>query len=109
VSTQLDLDWYRADLAASARGEGERRAKDALSEYDWNAVAHEAIRELADSREPFTADAVRGRVGPGPSAGSLGAALAFEAREGLIACEGFATSRRPARHGGVLRVWRGVP
>lgn len=107
---QLDLEEYAADLAASARRAGERAALGAMASDDgeWVEGALVAVRELARSHARFTADDVRARVGPGPSRnGGLGAILAQAAREGVITCVGYATSRRPARHGGLLRVWRG--
>jgi hypothetical protein len=109
TADQLDFDRYAAELADRARTTGQDSALRRSADEDdgWQAEALRALRILAERGDPFTADDLRARVGPGPSRGGLGAILAIGVRERTIRCVGFATSRRPVRRGGVVRIWSG--
>jgi len=103
---QLTLD---GDSAAEGRARRDRglATTTASPAGQWDAsVVLQAIRHLASSGEPFTADDLAPllhRVG----SQVIGAAFRIAARRNLIEPVGYAQSSSPSRHGGLLRVWRG--
>lgn len=97
-----------ADEGRRLRDDGMRTALHA-SDIRWKAAAESALSDLAASGVDFTADDLRARVDTlAAPEKALGAIFGAAARRGLIECIGITTSSRPQRHGGLLRVWRGV-
>lgn len=75
----------------------------------WKAKALAAIRELAATGQPFTADDVRHRVNDDAvSPQAWGAAVAGASRKGIIKRVAFVQSDRPERHGSFVAQWVGV-
>jgi len=76
----------------------------------WRSCAERGVTWWAEAGVPFTVEDVRDLGVPEPDHCARWGALfaAFRAR-GIIECIGYRTSTRPSRHGGILRVWRGVP
>jgi hypothetical protein len=106
VSGQATFDEYRDDLAKTARDRG---ASNALwSSRDWADVAQLVLDDLIESGRRFTSEDVRLIVGPAPTPGAEGALVLKAAKAKRIEAVGFTRSQRPARHSGVLRIWRGV-
>jgi hypothetical protein len=72
----------------------------------WDmATVIQAIRHLAESGEPFSAEDVTPLL-PEVGRQTIGAAFNVARRRGLITAVGFKTSATPSRHGSVIRVWR---
>jgi hypothetical protein len=93
---------YRTSLVVAVREQGERGARRGDPEgFD---IAVWAIRRVALDGGEFTADDIHGVAYIG-STNAVGAAFSY-LRKGEITCIGYRTSTRPARHGGIVRVWR---
>jgi hypothetical protein len=105
-STPTLLDGL-TDEGCRSRDDGMRQAEHGAAQGVRVALKR-TIEDLATEDVEFTADDVRARCAPLGSPHALGAALGAAARNGLIECVGIATSSRPERHAGLLRVWRGV-
>jgi hypothetical protein len=71
------------------------------------------LDRLAAAGRPFTADDVRAELSADVqqrmSAALMPAVIRTAARREEIRCVGYTVSARARRHGGVLRVWTGVP
>ena len=101
-SEQLDI----FDAIRTIEAEARRQSGMDASRYGEDVRIVSAIeadaRQVARSRETFTADDVL----PGlTSRRSVGAVFSKLAREGVIVCVGATTSKRADRHGGLTRVW----
>lgn len=115
VAAGTDKDSRQLDILAAidTADEGRRRRDDGMrtaehtSDVRVRAALETVIRDLAATGQEFTADQVRQQVDPA-SPQLLGAAFSRAARDGIIVCVGATTSASPSRHGGLLRVWRGV-
>lgn len=98
----------QTDLASSLRDEGMARAALAVS-GEWRDRAWQAIVDLADSGEEFTAQDVRDTAGEAPGhANAMGFLFTRARKLGLIRCIGRRTVDRPSLHGHELRVWVGT-
>ena len=83
----------------------------------WTDDAWGAMRELAASREDFTADDLRARVGEPDRRhtangrnNSIGSIFRQAAAAGMIEQTGRVTKSRAAhRKGGMIQLWRGTP
>jgi hypothetical protein len=75
-------------------------------EVPWRTQARIAMAELVDAGGTFTADDLIDRVGVPNSPNGVGAIVNGFARRGLIIRAGYRRSRRPARHAGMVSVWR---
>lgn len=76
----------------------------------WIDCAERAVSWWAAAGVPFTADDLRDLGVPeADHPNRWGALFAAFHRRGTIVPVGYRVSTRKARHGGVLRVWRGVP
>lgn len=86
-------------------------AVDALARDPWwSDHADSVLTRLAESGREFTAQDLRDGGVPEPDHPNRWGALFLRAHVcGLIVPVRFATASRRARHGGVLRVWRGAP
>jgi hypothetical protein len=73
---------------------------------DWATDAHRWIAELLFPGVHLTAESLRRAVGDPPNPNAMGAVFRSAARAGLITCTGWQTSKRPERHGAVIREWR---
>lgn len=99
------LEAYRDELVETVRDVG---AQAALNfDGDWRTDAARAIRELARSRQVFTAEDVRARAGDPTSPSAMGCALLTAAAEGTIEAVGFKKAARIQRHGAWVRTWKG--
>lgn len=77
---------------------------------DWTRDSvSRAIAFLAASGRPFTTDDLRDLGADADHPNRWGAGVKAAVTAGTIECVGFTASTRPSRHGGILRVWRGVP
>ena len=109
---QLQLDeggenHLAAGLAKKATGSGLRRARDGADDWWWS-PAWRAVGWLADTQTNFTAWDVTQLGVPDPDhPARWGALFRAAATAGVIEPVGYAPSQRPARAGGVCRVWRG--
>lgn len=75
----------------------------------WRDCAERALAHWAESGLPFTADDLRELGVPeADHPNRWGALFATFHRRGVIEAVGYQVSTRRSRHGGVLRVWRGV-
>lgn len=91
----------------------------------WSTACHHAIRALAATGRPFTAEDVRAlalldwhqpgqqtldghTIGERPSHNILPAAMRLAAHEGHIRKVGYRPATRRARRGGLLRIWTGT-
>lgn len=76
----------------------------------WLDCSGRGVTWWAEAGVPFTAEDVRDLGVPEPDHCARWGALfaAFRAR-GIIECIGYKVATRPSRHGGILRVWVGVP
>jgi hypothetical protein len=99
-------DEYRASLAARAKTTGQGRA--VHSDPEGFERASRAI-ELAKLGRPFDAGAVRAWAGPFETGNVIGAAFSAAKKAGLIQVAGVTTSKAVSRHGGLVRLWEGVP
>jgi hypothetical protein len=95
---QASLEDYRTGLTVAAREHGERGAR--IGDPDAFDAAVAAIREASFRYDEFTSDEVIAFRG-----NELGAAFSYLRRQREITCVGFRVSKRPARHGGITRVW----
>jgi hypothetical protein len=100
-------DEYRASLADRARRTGQARATQ--TDPDGFERASKAIAELAKLGRPFDAGNVRTWAGPFETGNVIGAAFSFAKKAGLIRVAGVTTSKAVPRHGGLVRLWEGVP
>lgn len=100
-------DEYRASLAAQAKGTGQGRAVNADPEGFER--ASNAIVALAALGSPFGADEVRAWGGPFQFPNVIGAAFSAARKAGVIRSAGVTTSKATSRHGGLVRLWEGVP
>ncbi len=75
---------------------------------DWNDAAWSALVQLAQTRQPFTADHVRFKVGSPPTLGAMGAVFREASVRGLIAVAGYRSASRIQRHGSLVRSWKGT-
>ena len=101
-SEQLDI----FDAIQTIEAEARKQSGMDASRYGEDVRIVSAIeadaRQVARTRETFTADDVL----PGlTSRRSVGAVFSKLAREGVIVCVGATTSTRTDRHGGLTRVW----
>ena len=78
------------------------------AEASWTARATEAIRALAATGKPFTAEDVRRLVGKPDRANWVGPTLAAAHQRGEIRQLGSATAARRPRKGSSTYVWIGV-
>lgn len=75
----------------------------------WRSVAERGLMYWARSGIPFDAHDVTLLGVPDPDhPNRWGALFQAAARAGLIEPVGYHRSRRPGRHGGVCRVWKGT-
>ena len=98
---------YRASLAAQAKRAGQVRAVSA--DPEGFARASNAISALAKLGHPFDASDIRAWAGPFQSPNVIGAAFSTARKAGLIRSAGVTTSKATSRHGGLVRLWEGVP
>jgi len=100
-------DEYRASLSDRAKRTGQGRAV----QTDPEGFRREAraIAVLAEFGNQFSADDVRAWAGPFESPDVIGAAFSAAKRAGLIRVAGVTTSKAVSRHGGLVRLWEGVP
>lgn len=89
-----------ADLARDPTG---------TADVAWRRAADVAIKTLADSGRPFTADDLVALVGPpvAPSGKAMGPRFSHAAQAGIIRPVGFRESSRVS--GRILRSWTGGP
>lgn len=76
---------------------------------DWVDAAWAALVGLARSGLEFSSDDLIEECPMPSSPGAVGALFRKASAEGLIEVVGVTTSQRLSRHGGVQRIWRGVP
>lgn len=80
-------------------------------EITWAHAAEQAMRHLAATGDPFSADDLRNLLGEGeqPSnPNSIGGLFMSWSRQGLIQRAGEGTSTMPKRNGGHRYLWRGT-
>ena len=76
---------------------------------EWRSAADRVIVQLANAREPFTAEDVRRVVGDPPNhPNAMGARFLEAARAGLIRQVGRVQPARPSRHASTFGAWIGV-
>lgn len=102
LTAQLDI----FDAIATVESEARKASGMDASRYGEDvrivAAVESAVRDLARTRETFTADdALPGLT----SRRCVGAVFSKLARQGVIQCVGATTSQRADRHGGLTRVW----
>ena len=100
-------DDYRASLPNRAKVTGQ--AKAARTDPEGFERASRAIAVLAEFGNQFNADDLRAWAGPFESPDVIGAAFSAARKAGLIRVAGVTTSRAISRHGGLVRLWEGVP
>lgn len=100
-------DDYRTSLAKRAKLTGQ--AKAARTDPEGFERAAKAIAVLAEFGNGFSADDVRAWAGPFESPDVIGAAFSAAKKAGLIRVAGTTTSKTVTRHGGLIRLWEGVP
>lgn len=100
-------DEYRASLATRAKVTGQKRA--AAADPGGFQRASDAIATLAELGRPFDAGDVRAWARPFSTGSVIGAAFSAAKRAGLIRVAGITTSKAVSRHGGLVRLWEGVP
>jgi hypothetical protein len=100
-------DEYRAELAERAKDTGQTRA--ATTDPEGFERASKAIAVLAELGHHFDAGDVRAWAGPFETGNVIGAAFSAAKKAGLIRVAGVTTSRAVSRHGGLVRLWEGVP
>lgn len=87
---------------------GARQAQENTDDW-WRSTAMSAVRTLAETGHPFTADDIRDLGVPEPDhANRWGGLLLAASREGLIRCVGAQRSTRGARRASLTRVWQGA-
>lgn len=98
-----------ADEGRRRRDDGMRVAEHASHPWVKTAIDR-AIRDRANTRQPFTSDDVRAEVELlASSPGVLGARINAASRRGLIVKTGrYVQSRNASRHGGVVAEWIGA-
>lgn len=75
----------------------------------WFDIAERALAICAESGSEFTAQALRDLGVPEPEhPNRWGALFKVASQKGIIVPVRFSVSTRRARHGGVLRIWRGA-
>jgi hypothetical protein len=104
---QKRTDSYRLTLAERAKETGQGRAVSA--DPEGFARASTAIQPLAALGPPFDASDVRAWAGPFESPNVIGAAFSRARKSGLIRASGVTTAKAASRHGGLVRLWEGVP
>ena len=100
-------DDYRASLASRAKVTGQARA--IQTDPEGFRRAARAIAVLAEFGNQFDADDVRAWAGPFESPDVIGAAFSAAKKAGIIRVAGTTTSKSVTRHGGLIRLWEGVP
>lgn len=98
------------EQARVARDVGAQAAELSLH-TGWRLWAETELARLADSGEPFTADALRAVVGDPPDGehvNGIGGLFLRASKAGRIEFVGYAVSQRPAARGRPIRVWRGA-
>lgn len=81
---------------------------------DYRTDVECVLDELAATGRAFTADHVQKRLRAlhgdtwHPSPNVVSAMFSSYAGHGWITCVGYDTSKRPGRHAGLLRIWRGT-
>ena len=92
----------------TAKQEGLALAESSDLVAGWMNYAIEAIKQLARSGQPFTAEDLTDVVGmPGGSNKAIGAAMNKVAKTGMIYRVGIAPATRVTSHRRMLAVWRG--
>jgi len=76
----------------------------------WRSCFDQALSHLARTGQTFTSEDCLNLMGdiPADHPNRIGAAMYAAARSGRIELVGYTTSRRPSRHSGLLREWRGA-
>lgn len=77
----------------------------------WHAAAERAMKHLAMSRRPFSADDLRDLLAPygqPPTPNAVGGLFKAWSQQGLIRRAGGGPSRASKRRGGHRHVWQGV-
>lgn len=81
----------------------------------YETLAKLTLLGLAAEGKPFTADALTNLIGfpdddhtPNAKNNLIGTLFCCASRDGIIRPLGFTASRRPQRHGNLIRVWQGV-
>lgn len=97
---QLPLDY-----GLTLRDAGAERVL--INEGEWKEAAAEAVRLLAHSGVPFTAEEVREIVGDPERTNAMGAVFLVASQAGLIEPCGYRIPSRASRHANRLRVWKG--
>jgi hypothetical protein len=100
-------DEYRASISDRAKTTGQGRAVPA--DPDGFERALRAIMLLAEFGNTFDAGDVRTWAGPFETGNVSGAAFSHAKRAGLIRVAGVTTSKAVTRHGGLVRLWEGIP
>jgi hypothetical protein len=100
-------DEYRASLTDRAKRTGQARA--AQTDPAGFERALKAISVLAEFGNTFDAGDVRAWAGPFETGNVIGAAFSAAKKAGLIRVVGVTTSKAVSRHGGLVRLWEGVP
>lgn len=95
-------------LSRLLRDEALAGVNDNVDEW-WKCCMDSAIRYLASTGVPFTADDCRDLHVPAPDhPARVGARFSAAMKAGLIRPTGYAISRSSTRHAGVLRTWVGA-
>ena len=96
------------DVGRLLRDDGIRRADANVDEF-WKRTADQAIRALAGSGRPFTADDLHDLGVPAPvSRNAMGGRFQAAAKAGLIVKIGYQPSRRPELRCTPIAVWQGI-
>ena len=96
------------DVGRLLRDDGIRRADANVDDF-WKRTADQAIRVLAESGRPFTADDLHDLGLPAPvSRNAMGGRFQAAAKAGAIVKVGYQPSRRPELRCTPIAVWRGV-
>lgn len=77
----------------------------------WHQAAEQAMKHLADTHQPFSADDLRtllADAGEPPTPNAYGGLFMSWSKQGLIQRVGGGTSTMPRRHGGHRHLWRGT-
>lgn len=95
-----------ATMGSTMRDAGLGRAL--MADPQWVAKADLAIRDLAETGMPFTAEDVRKIVGAPREPNTMGAVFAAAAQLRIVRRHGDAISKRPSRRGGRRGIWIGA-
>ncbi len=94
--------------------EGERRKREGMARAEraetdeWNERCDSAIRQLAQSGQPFTAEQVREIAGDPSRPNAFGARLHAAARKGVITKIDYRPATRATLHSHPIAVWVGT-